>query len=101
MSRFKTHSAAWADNALVHEPTPAERASVRSILHRSFTAGVTNAQAERKHEGRLAAARATCGHLFRLPLALVADDLHLERVEPEAQLRGEGCQFGAGLRPRR
>lgn len=70
---------AWADEALVREPTPGERATVRSVLHRSFTAGITNARAEREHEGWLASARATCGHLFRVPLALIVHALLLRK----------------------
>jgi succinoglycan biosynthesis protein ExoM len=70
---------AWADEALVQEPVPKERVSVRSVLHRSFTAGITNVRAECEHQGWLASAWATGGHLFRVPLALIVHSLLLRK----------------------
>jgi succinoglycan biosynthesis protein ExoM len=64
-------SFAWADEALVCEPTPLERTSTRVVLHRSFTAGITNARAEIEHEGLLACTSTTFGHLVRTTAALL------------------------------
>ncbi len=70
---------AWADEAVVCEPTPLERTSTRVVLHRSFTAGITNARAETQHEGWWACTSTTCGHLFRTAAAIVVHSVLLRK----------------------
>lgn len=57
---------AFANESLVIEPTPPERATARSVLYRSFTSGVTSVRTQRALEGRLATFQTTCGHVFRV-----------------------------------
>ena len=66
---------AFANESLVIEPTPPERATAGSVLHRSFTSGVASVRTQRRLEGRLATFKTTCGHLFRVSAALVVHSL--------------------------